>query len=124
MKIDMDAWLAEQMKAGKKKPLPILSFPGVQLIHRSVDEMVHSGSLQAKCMQAIAERYDTAAALTLMDLSVEAEAFGSPVYYSDNEVPTVTEAIVKTPCCCSPFLSLPCPRHLPKTAPMFCRITA
>ena len=27
-------------------------------------------------------------------------------------------------CCCSPFLSLPCPRHLPKTAPMFCRITA
>ena len=97
MKIDMDAWLAEQMKAGKKKPLPILSFPGVQLIHRSVDEMVHSGSLQAKCMQAIAERYDTAAALTLMDLSVEAEAFGSPVYYSDNEVPTVTEAIVKTP---------------------------
>ena len=29
-----------------------------------------------------------------------------------------------TDCCCSPFLSLPCPRHLPKTAPMFCRITA
>ena len=27
-------------------------------------------------------------------------------------------------CCCSPFLSLPCPRHLPKPAPMFCRITA
>lgn len=32
--------------------------------------------------------------------------------------------IVVNLCCCSPFLSLPCPRHLPKTAPMFCRITA
>ena len=27
-------------------------------------------------------------------------------------------------CCCSPFLSLPCPRHLPKTAHLFCRIAA
>lgn len=32
--------------------------------------------------------------------------------------------VVIIKCCCSPFLSLPCPRHLPKTAPMFCRITA
>ena len=27
-------------------------------------------------------------------------------------------------CYCSPLLSLPCPRHLPKTAHLFCRIAA
>ena len=35
---------------------------------------------------------------------------------------TQLEALVK--CYCSPLLSLPCPRHLPKTAHLFCRIAA
>ncbi|MFA6931706.1 MAG: hypothetical protein WCT05_15385, partial [Lentisphaeria bacterium] len=42
-------------------------------------------------------------------------------YYPNNIIEFYT---FDTDCCCSPFLSLPCPRHLPKTAPMFCRITA
>ena len=76
------------------KAMPILSYPGVQLIGRSVDELVHSGALQAQCMRAVAERWDTLASVSLMDLSVEAEAFGSPVRFSQGEVPTVTAAII------------------------------
>lgn len=39
-------------------------------------------------------KFDTAVAFSPMDLSVEAEAFGSPIHYSDDEVPTVTAALI------------------------------
>ena len=45
-------------------------------------------------MEAVAKWFDTGAAFSLMDLSVEAEAFGSPIHYSGDEVPTVTAAII------------------------------
>jgi uroporphyrinogen decarboxylase len=45
-------------------------------------------------MQALAKRYPSIAALTAMDLSIEAEAFGSQVKLSDTEAPTVIGSIV------------------------------
>jgi len=88
----MNDWL--KTAAAKHKSMPILSFPGVQLTNISVNDLVKSGKLQAQCMKAVADRWDTLASLSLMDLSVEAEAFGSPVRFSDVEVPTVSGAIV------------------------------
>lgn len=94
--MNTEKWISEIMNSKTKKPLPILSFPGIQIIGAAVSELVRDGALQAKCMQAVAERYDMLAAVTLMDLSVESEAFGSPVAFSDDEVPTVTDRIVET----------------------------
>lgn len=94
MKIDMKKWIQDCINAPVKKAMPILSFPGIQLTGHTVDEMVRSGHLQAVCMEAIARKFDTAAAFSLMDLSVEAEAFGSPIHYSGDEVPTVTAALI------------------------------
>jgi len=90
--MNMIEWL--KTAAGKNKSMPILSFPGVQLTGISVSDLVRSGKLQAQCMKAVADRWDTLASVSLMDLSVEAEAFGSPVRFSDVEVPTVSGAIV------------------------------
>ena len=94
MKTDMKKWMQDCINAPTKKALPILSFPGIQLTGHTVDEIVRSGHLQAVCMEAIARKFDTAAAFSLMDLSVEAEAFGSPIHYSGDEVPTVTAALI------------------------------
>jgi len=91
--MNMSNWLKNA--AAQHKPMPILSFPGIQLIEETVFKLVHDSSLQAKCMKAVADRWDTLAAVSLMDLSVEAEAFGSPVRFSDDEVPAVTEPIVE-----------------------------
>ncbi|MCL2866758.1 MAG: uroporphyrinogen decarboxylase family protein [Clostridia bacterium] len=77
-----------------KKPLPILSFPGIHMTGVTVSDLVHNGVLQAECMHAVAKRWNTAASVSLMDLSVEAEAFGSPVRFSTDDVPTVTGAVV------------------------------
>ena len=94
MKRNMKEWMSTYISNPVKKAMPILSFPGVQIIGHTVDELVRSGDLQAECMKAIADRFDTGAAFSLMDLSVEAEAFGSPVRYSADDVPTVHEALV------------------------------
>ena len=94
MKTDMKKWMQDCINAPTKKAMPILSFPGIQLTGHTVDEMVRSGHLQAVCMEASARKFNTAAAFSLMDLSVEAEAFGSPIHYSGDEVPTVTAALI------------------------------
>ena len=94
MKRDMKKWLEEYLASPVKKAMPILSFPGVQIIGHAVEDLVRSGELQAECMKAIADRFDTGAAFSLMDLSVEAEAFGSKVHYNSDEVPTIDEALV------------------------------
>lgn len=96
MKRNMIHWLEEIKSSRVKKPLPVLSFPGIKLINASVQNIVADGELQAKCMQAIADRYETAASVSNMDLSVEAEAFGSQILFSDDEVPTVTGSLVIT----------------------------
>ena len=94
MKRNMKNWIDEYISASEKKGIPILSFPGMQLIGASVEELVKDGHLQAQCMEAIAKRFDTGAAVSLMDLSVEAEAFGSPVRYSADDVPTVYATLI------------------------------
>lgn len=94
MKRNMTKWMQDKITASVKEAMPILSFPGIQLIGHTVEELVQDGHLQAMCMDAAAKHFQTAEAFGLMDLSVEAEAFGSPVKYSENEVPTVTAALV------------------------------
>lgn len=89
MKRNMKEWKEQLLNADKNKPMPILSFPGANLINASVDDLVRDGHLQALCMESIAKKYDCGMAVSLMDLSVEAEAFGANVCYSDDEVPTV-----------------------------------
>jgi len=90
--MDTQRWL--RSAPSLRKAMPILSYPGVQLIGENVNSLVRSGALQAKCMRAVAQRWDALACVSLMDLSVEAEAFGSPVRFSHDEVPTVTAAII------------------------------
>ena len=87
-------WLKDVTEAPKKKGMPILSFPCVDLIGVTVQQLVQDSDLQAKGIKAVAERVNAAASVSMMDLSVEAEAFGSPVKCVDNEVPAVTAAIV------------------------------
>ena len=90
----MSTWINELLAAECKKPLPILSFPSVSLLGISVKELISSSELQAKGMLAVAEATDACAAVSFMDLSVEAEAFGATICVSDDEVPTVKGRLV------------------------------
>lgn len=78
----------------KKYALPILSFPAMQKLGVTVNQMVTSAKLQAKAMELVAQSTDTIAAVSLMDLSLEAEAFGADVVFGENEVPSITGQLV------------------------------
>jgi uroporphyrinogen decarboxylase len=93
----MRQWLLDQKKAKIKKALPILSFPSIQLMGITVRDLISNSDNQAKGMKLIAEKTDSAASVSLMDLSLEAECFGSEIRFSDDEVPTVTGRIVSDP---------------------------
>ena len=94
MKRNMYAWIEDQKAATAKKALPVLSFPSVQLLGITVRELINDSDLQAKGMKAVADRVPTAAAVSLMDLSLEAECFGSKIRVSDEEVPTVVGSLI------------------------------
>ena len=76
------------------KFMPVLSFPIVRKLGHTVGEFVKSADLQAETMAWIARNLPVDAVLGPMDLSVEAEAFGAHVRFSDNEVPVVTGQLV------------------------------
>lgn len=94
MNRNMKQWLSDMVAAERKTALPILSFPSVQLMGITVRELISDSDRQAEGMRLVAENTNAAAAVSLMDLSVEAECFGASVRVSDGEVPTVVGQLV------------------------------
>lgn len=88
-------WLWESARGDNKRALPILSFPAVQKLGITVEQLVKNAEWQAQAMQAIARETDTLAVVSPMDLSVEAEAFGARVHFEADEVPAVIGRLVR-----------------------------
>lgn len=86
--------LWEAAKVGAKKAMPILSFPAAQKMNVSVESLVKSAALQAQAMEIVARETETIASVSLMDLSVEAEAFGAQVRFAADEVPAIIGQLV------------------------------
>lgn len=91
----MDKWV-EDILTGKekKRPLPILTFPAIQKMGVDVPELLDNVDLQVEALSIIHDNFDMQALLGFMDLSVEAEAFGSTIIRNPGEVPTVVGAII------------------------------
>lgn len=92
--MNMKQWVADVIAADKKKAMPVLSFPSIQKMGITVAELISDSDRQAQGMKLVADATPSAASVSLMDLSLEAEAFGSTIRVSDDEVPTVIGAIV------------------------------
>lgn len=97
MNKNMRKWLSGMIASDVKKALPVLSFPGASLLGINVKDLIFSAENQANAMAAVAARVPSAASVSLVDLSVEAECFGAPIHISEDEVPTVTGCVVSTP---------------------------
>ena len=95
-KINMMKWVDDAIAAEKKQGFLVLSFPAIQKMGISVKELVQSSDLQAQAMKIVADLTPEACgSVSMMDLSLEAEAFGSQVVFSDDEVPTIIGSIVE-----------------------------
>lgn len=86
-----------QLAGGKQHAaLPILSFPAAQRLGVTVRALVQDSELQAQALAVIAAETPSAASVSLMDLSVEAEAFGAQVRFADSEVPAIIGQLVSS----------------------------
>ena len=94
LRMDIRKILWDTARSDGQRALPILSFPAVQKMEATVEQLVKNAELQAQAMEIIARDTDTLAAVSLMDLSVEAEAFGAQVRFSEDEVPAVVGQLV------------------------------
>jgi uroporphyrinogen decarboxylase len=75
-------------------PIPISVYPGLALTGARVVDIVTNARAQVETQIALHERLRTPVMLSAMDLSAEAEAFGSRVRFADDEIPTVDGRLV------------------------------
>lgn len=78
----------------KRLAIPIMTHPGIELIGKTVLDAVTDGSVHADAIVSLAENTPSDAATVIMDLTVEAEAFGAKLQYASNEVPSVSERLL------------------------------
>lgn len=74
--------------------MPIGVYAGLEITGASVQEAVTNSDKQAEAVIALHERFNTRVMLTAMDLSVEAELFGSQIRISEEEISTVIGRLV------------------------------
>ncbi len=89
MKINMTQWVADIISQREVKAVPVMTHPGIEINGHTVREAVSDGRIHADAVLALAKKYDSAAACTIMDLTTEAEAFGADIAFSDEAVPAV-----------------------------------
>ncbi len=92
--MNMYNWIEQIIYTERKKALPIISFPAVQYLYVTVRELVADSNHMAIGIRSIADHFDMPAALSYMDLSVEAEAFGAYTVYGADDVPTIIGKLI------------------------------
>ena len=97
MKINMTRWMNDIIESKNVKAIPVMTHPGIELIDKTVREAVTDGTIHYEAIIALAKNYPTAAATVIMDLTVEAEAFGAEISFPENEVPAVIGHLLDAP---------------------------
>ncbi|MDR0893124.1 MAG: uroporphyrinogen decarboxylase family protein [Mediterranea sp.] len=88
-KRNMKEWIATIIQEKQRVAIPVMTHPGIELMGRTVREAVSNGQTHYEAVKLLCDRYPSAAAATIMDLTVEAEAFGAEITLPDNEIPSV-----------------------------------
>lgn len=97
MKINMAQWMQDIIDRKDVVAIPVMTHPGIEITGDTVLKAVSDGNAHCKSIVALANRYPTAAASVIMDLTVEAEAFGAEISFTENEVPAVIGHMLGSP---------------------------
>lgn len=95
MNKNMKEWVAGLIQNSRVSALPIMTHPGIEVIGKTVREAVTDGQVHYDAIKALYDKYPSEAACVIMDLTVEAEAFGSEIVFPENEVPSVVGRLLK-----------------------------
>lgn len=89
MKINMAKWMQDIIASKDVAAIPVMTHPGIEITGDTVRKAVSDGQAHCNAIVALAKKYPTAAATVIMDLTVEAEAFGAEIAFPENAVPAV-----------------------------------
>ncbi|MDU1892599.1 MAG: uroporphyrinogen decarboxylase family protein [Dysgonomonas sp.] len=92
--MNMKQWVADVIANPHRIAIPIMTHPGIEYLNKTVREAVTNGRVHSDAICALNNIYPAAACTVIMDLTVEAEAFGAEVVFSDDEIPTVKGRLV------------------------------
>ena len=92
----MKKWITDVIASPKRIAIPIMTHPGIEMIGKTVQDAVTNGNIHAEAIIALNDRYPSAASTVIMDLTVEAEAFGCAVNFAKDGMPDVSRRIVSS----------------------------
>ncbi len=92
---DLKSWVNDLFITKKRVAIPIMTHPGIEIIGASVKQAVCDGQVHFEAIKALNERFPSAATTVIMDLTVEAEAFGATVIFPEEEIPSVSGRLLE-----------------------------
>ena len=92
--ININNWIRQQISNQERIAIPIMTHPGIEMIGKTVKEAVQDGEVHALAIKKLSEVYPTAATTVIMDLTLEAEAFGIPIEFQEDEMPHLLGRLV------------------------------
>lgn len=90
----MKEWARDIIATPERIAIPIMTHPGIELCGRTVEAAVKSGEVHFEAIRELNKQYPAAACTVIMDLTVEAEAFGAGILFTENEVPNIIGRLV------------------------------
>lgn len=71
-----------------------MTHPGIEMIGKKVIDAVQNGEVHARAIKKLNEVYPVAATTVIMDLTLEAEAFGCRIEFQENDMPHIMGRLV------------------------------
>lgn len=90
----MNRWVEETLKGKERQALLIMTHPGIEATGHTTREAVTDGAVHYEAIKNVLDTYPNMACTVIMDLTVEAEAFGAEIMMPEHEIPNVTGRLV------------------------------
>lgn len=91
---NLNKWTDTILSSKQRITIPIMTHPGIDDINETIQNAVKYGNIHAKAIESVSKLFPVAAKTSIMDLTVEAEAFGCKVEFSDHSMPHVIGTLV------------------------------
>lgn len=95
-RINMSEWIQGIMQNSVRQTIPIMTHPGIEMIGKTVKDAVQNGAIHAQAIKALSDQYPSAATTVIMDLTVEAEAFGCKIEFPEDDMPHIIGNLIST----------------------------
>ncbi|MDZ7604358.1 MAG: uroporphyrinogen decarboxylase family protein [Cyclobacteriaceae bacterium] len=94
--MNINNWAKQLINQDRRMAIPIMTHPGIEMIGKKISDAVQCGATHAAAIKKLNEVYPVAATSVIMDLTVEAEAFGALVEIQEDEMPHLLGRLVSS----------------------------